>query len=307
VGRRLRYLILAAALAAGLLAGEAPAGAAPVACGTTITVSTTLTADMTCPGDAIVIRGPNVVLDLGGHLLTGAGFEAGGAGVRVEAPGATVRNGRVERFRFGVHLSAGSNGALIDGLRLTGNIDGAFVASSANRFRGNTFVGNSGAMLIAGAGNTVEGNNYLDNDGGILVSGPGNAIVANGMRGAGGDDSGIVAFGAGTRIVSNSVSGYGGYSGIGMSATGEVTGNQVFSSVNGIYVAGAASISGNVVFSNADDGIEVAPGAGATLRANIAVGNADLGIDAGAGAIDAGGNRAFANGNPRQCVGVVCS
>ena len=297
---------MAAAIAGGLVLGSAPGGAAPIACGATLTISTTLTEDMTCPGDGLVIGAPGVVLDLGGHLVTGGGFGAGGAGVRVQATGATVRNGRIERFRHGVRLSEGSDGSLVQALTLTDNTDGSFVASSSNRFRGNSFVGNSGAMIIAGAGNAVEGNSYLDNDGGILTVGPDNTIVANAMRGAGGDDSGIVAFGAGTRILSNSVSGYGGYSGIGMSSRGEVTGNQVFASVNGIYVAGPANVSGNVVFSNTDDGIEVAPWAGATLRGNIALRNADLGIDAGAGTIDAGGNRAFANGNPRQCAGVAC-
>jgi hypothetical protein len=42
------------------------------------------------------------------------------------------------------------------------------------------------------------------------------------------------------------------------------------------------------------------------VGANAAVRSGDLGISA-AGAIDAGGNRASANGNPLQCVGVVCS
>jgi parallel beta-helix repeat protein len=307
MGRRMRHLVLAMALAGGLLVGVAPAGAGPLPCGTTITASTTLTSDMSCPADAIVIGAPGVVLDLGGHTLAGAGFEAGGAGVRVLATGATVRNGRVTTFRSGVHLGPGSDGALVEGLSLVHDGDGSLVISSSNRFRGNSFVDNSGAMLITGAGNTVEGSSFLDNDGGVLVAGRDNTVVGNAMRGAGGDDSGIVSFGAGTRIRSNSVSGYGGYAGISMAGTGEVTGNQVFSNVNGIYVSGAGLVSGNVAFSNSDDGIEVAAGAGATLRGNIVLRNADLGIDAGAGTIDAGGNRAFANANPAQCAGIACS
>jgi parallel beta-helix repeat protein len=294
---------------AALFAGAPAAGAPAITCGTTITASTTLTVDMTCPGDAIVIGAPGVVLDLGGHLLTGAGFGAGGAGVRVQAPGATARNGRITTFRAGVYLGPGSDGALVEGLTLVHDGDGSFVTSSSNRFRGNLFVDNSGAMLIGGAGNTVEGNSFVDNDGGVLIMGSGTntAVVQNAMKGAGGDDGGIVSFGAGTTVTSNRVSGYGGYAGISVASTGAVTGNQVFSNVNGIYVSGPAVVTGNVVFSNGDDGIEVAPGAGAVLQGNIATHNADLGIDAGAGTIDAGGNRAFANGNPLQCVGVVCS
>lgn len=43
------------------------------------------------------------------------------------------------------------------------------------------------------------------------------------------------------------------------------------------------------------------------LRGNTANHNADLGIDAVAGVIDGGYNRAHRNGNPAQCLGVVCS
>jgi hypothetical protein len=37
------------------------------------------------------------------------------------------------------------------------------------------------------------------------------------------------------------------------------------------------------------------------------VDNGDLGIEAVLGVIDGGGNRAHANGNPLQCVGVICN
>jgi hypothetical protein len=58
-----------------------------------------------------------------------------------------------------------------------------------------------------------------------------------------------------------------------------------------------------------DDGITVDGTADTarliTLTGNRAVHNADLGIDA-PGVVDGGGNRAVANGDPRQCVGVAC-
>jgi hypothetical protein len=54
-----------------------------------------------------------------------------------------------------------------------------------------------------------------------------------------------------------------------------------------------------------DDGIHVeAPGT--VIRANTATDNGDLGIYGVDGVIDGGGNRASGNGNPLQCVGVVC-
>ena len=59
----------------------------------------------------------------------------------------------------------------------------------------------------------------------------------------------------------------------------------------------------------ADDGLRVAGPPeltdGIHVARNVAIANADLGIEA-PGVEDGGGNRARANGNPLQCVGVVC-
>jgi hypothetical protein len=56
---------------------------------------------------------------------------------------------------------------------------------------------------------------------------------------------------------------------------------------------------------NSGDGIRVeAPQT--TLTRNVARHNGDLGIEAVAGVTDGGENRAAFNGNPAQCVGVVC-
>ena len=71
-----------------------------------------------------------------------------------------------------------------------------------------------------------------------------------------------------------------------------------------------AAASGTVLALNhanraADDGIDVeAPGT--FLSHNTANRNADLGIEAVAGVTDLGGNRARGNGNPLQCLNVVC-
>jgi hypothetical protein len=54
------------------------------------------------------------------------------------------------------------------------------------------------------------------------------------------------------------------------------------------------------------DGIRIdAPGT--FVRGNIATGNDGLGINAVKAVIDGGNNRASGNGDPRQCVGVVCT
>ena len=43
-----------------------------------------------------------------------------------------------------------------------------------------------------------------------------------------------------------------------------------------------------------------------TLTRNLAVQNTNLGIEAVPGVTDGGGNRAFGNGNPLQCINIAC-
>jgi parallel beta-helix repeat protein len=61
----------------------------------------------------------------------------------------------------------------------------------------------------------------------------------------------------------------------------------------------------NLANQNVDDGIH-AYGSGTTVARNTANQNGDLGIEAGPEVIDGGGNRAFGNGNPLQCLNVLC-
>jgi large repetitive protein len=77
---------------------------------------------------------------------------------------------------------------------------------------------------------------------------------------------------------------------------------------DGLHVDAAASgtvLWGNVASKMKDDGFDV-DAAGALLRRNRANDNGDLGIEAVPGVTDLGGNRASGNGNPLQCLNVVC-
>jgi hypothetical protein len=66
-----------------------------------------------------------------------------------------------------------------------------------------------------------------------------------------------------------------------------------------------ASLERNTATGFLDDGFDVeAPGT--RLRRNTANDNGDFGIEAVQGVIDLGGNRASGNGNPLQCLNVVC-
>jgi len=134
-----------------------------------------------------------------------------------------------------------------------------------------------------------DGNSVVNNRGGqwFLFSGSGNNIQLNRIT-------------RGLRLGS-------GFSGNAARAN-TVGGGLDFPEGDGIYVdAGAANnrLENNSVSGSAHDGIDVEEPS-TTLTGNLAFGNGDLGIEAVSGVIDGGGNRAWDNGNPLQCLNVQC-
>ena len=97
------YLIgLAAGGCLCLGAGTASAGTPAIACGSTLTKSTTLTADLlNCPGTALVIGADGITVNLGGHTISGTNAKGsegiandGHAGVRI------LGSGKITDFRL---------------------------------------------------------------------------------------------------------------------------------------------------------------------------------------------------------------
>jgi Right handed beta helix region len=283
-----RLVILAVLL--GFLAGAAPASAHHVACGDTITQDTTLDSDLLdCSANGIIIGADNITLNLNGHTVTGTratGFYY--AGVVLSSDNATVRNGTLERFEHGVQISGDDN--LVRRVSASNNELGIFFGVSAGP-----------------RGNRIERSVISDNEGGIFLSDAGamgppaggnvirrNTIVGNTFTGVGAIET------YNTHVVRNRVLGNG---------------------HDGIWMGGDALrnvIEGNTSNGNGDDGIEIeggifgAPELSNEVTRNTANDNGDLGIQAleypgELFVIDGGGNRASGNGNPLQCVVVVCS
>ena len=78
-----------------------------------VSESFTLSNDMTCAGDGMVVVSDNVTIDLGGHTLTGPGMgpqtwplpQLDSVGVRVGGhTGVTVRNGKTQAFSTGIYF-----------------------------------------------------------------------------------------------------------------------------------------------------------------------------------------------------------
>jgi len=193
MGRSRRALGLASAAAlgvSGLVVMASPAAAAMHQCGDHIMMSETLSNNIgPCPasgpnqGAGLVIMGNNVVLNLGGHTITGGNTtnmstqEQPGI-VFMNATNSTVTNGAVRNFDAGV-LVAGGTGNTVSQIRaydninhgiLTGTInscslgDGIAVEGADNtQVKSNTTYHNgpySGIALVDDAdNNVVSGNN----------------------------------------------------------------------------------------------------------------------------------------------------
>ena len=136
--------------------------------------------------------------------------------------------------------------------------------------------------------------------------------------------AGIVLGGSDTLVRENTVSGAHAWEYVGIALHGGSDNSIVKNTISqadysGIFVGGGSvgtNVEGNLVRQSGfgpspypvhnDDGIHVED-AGTVIANNRANFNFDLGIQAVSGVIDGGGNTAVGNGDPRQCLNVVCN
>jgi parallel beta-helix repeat protein len=198
-----------------------------VACGQTITVSTTLDSDVGPCSTGLVIGASNVTLDLNGFTVSGVPTAGEGPGILIEGrTGVTVRNGTVSGFDTGIAIEGGSGNTvtyvrLIDN-RGTGDYgEGVLVFNSTgntvsyNQIRNNGPYG--GISLLRASNNLVEhnqitGNNMSNtNTSGIRLENAGtaasnaNTVRYNLVQGSGLDGIQLFARASDNRIHNNSV------------------------------------------------------------------------------------------------------
>jgi len=166
----------------------------------------------------------------------------------------------------------------------------------------------------------------------IALSGDSNIIIANHLTGAiacppdGCGDGITVEGGTANLVVSNTIARTD-QNGIALNAFNAVGGPSSIGTVirnNFIRAATADGIAigtfegeaiggiikdtrldGNLVIGSGHDGINITR-ASTTVTRNLAIHNDNLGIEAVPGVLDGGNNRAFANGNPLQCLNIAC-
>lgn len=212
-------------VAAGL--GIGPAGAVVPTCGSTITVNTVLTGDMTCPGDGLFINADGVTLDLNGHTVTGPGPNAPNgpngvlAGIRILTghTGVVIKNGRVEAFPGGIRLLSASNNEVFgvtlvnNGLGLNAFVNGPNAASpDNNHIHDNAVESSTGAgVQLVGNGQRFVNNQLVNNGNAGLVANTNNStftrnlIAGNGVIGGVNNGVGLQLTGNGNTVQGNSV------------------------------------------------------------------------------------------------------
>ena len=203
-----------------------------------------------------------------------------GNGLVISANGVTLD--------LGGHAISGSGAAFSTGVTARQDVTLEDVTIRRGTIRGF----DTGVLAEGGGGMAVRGLAITDNVTGIVIDISFDVVVRHNLI-ADNSGSGLLA------LDSNTV---------------RVTGNDALRNAgDGIHFGGEVTSSvaeGNVASGNGDDGIEVAEFVVGetpdTLARNLATYNGDLGIEAVAGTLDGGGNRAFGNGNPLQCLNIVC-
>ena len=319
--RKLAAAAVSIALVIGLF-GAAEAIADQPACGSIVAQDTTLTSDLDCTGAsapggfALTVTAPGVTLDLDGHairlsdlrsgvsaLLAGVTIENGliaGAGddgpggllpcaLGVQGFGLTVRDVTIERCFWGMDLLNSDN-------TVVRNVVRDYATDLPYPLTGVGIRIRSGELPSIPERNLVARN---------LVSNPAGGPFAIDA------EAGIsIPFGDDNIVERNAVA----RTGIGIEVGGRdnvVTRNDVLNperaGSTGIVVSGEGGplVDRNTVSGFGGDGIALSS-PGIVAHKNRASSNGGLGIRGVPGVVDAGGNLAFANGDPLQCLYVDC-
>ena len=119
----------------------------------------TLTRDITFSSHGFILRANNITLDLNGHTITCSGK---GAGISLTSiSGATVKNGTIKNFYYGVYFLGGRNNTLVNNIVLNCHY-GISIVSSGSTLRHNHVIGctynfGAGGFQDIDDSNTVDG------------------------------------------------------------------------------------------------------------------------------------------------------
>lgn len=258
-------MIFVALVAAFLALNAGQAAAASPACGDTISVDTTLHADLIdCANDGIVIGADNITLNLNGHTIDGDATAsdcpdgtACDTGIRNLAAHdrVTVQGGTVREFAVGVFFSGGDRSRLRD-LSVSRNGDfGIIVENSTNvAINRNSLTDNgTSALLMADSRYAVVARNHVSGSGGYAVPmfGVDDSIVENNTLDR--NAHGILGDGTSRNTIQHNSVTHGGGSSIdigGGAANNRIVRNRLIDDGDGIVLAGEIAAHDNLISHN---------------------------------------------------------
>jgi parallel beta-helix repeat protein len=157
-----------------------------LACGATITTDVTLANDLTCAGNALLVSGDDIRIDLNGHTIAGGGA---GNGITISASHrVTIFGGSVRGFVSGIFVASSTGVVIRDNEFSATNQAVLFQATTGSVIKHNTVTSNlSRAFMLRpnltgglSTDNVVIGNLVVDTPTGIyLIRQPGNTIQNN--------------------------------------------------------------------------------------------------------------------------------
>ena len=270
-------VVMALAVAVAVAAGGSMAQTGGLSCGDTITVDTTLEADLTdCPSNGLVIGADDITLDLNGHTISGDGklvrrcrreqiCDVGVA--NDDHAGVTIRGGSVRGFAIGVGAFRVRNTLIAD------------LNSSRNQFFGFVIAGSSRTVIRDSSGHH---NPLPDGDGlGVFMSHD-LRIVRNSFRRNG--QLGMHIEGSTRNLIQGNVVARNGDFGILLEADGNQlrANHSVRDGVAGIQIGPASRnvIAGNRI-DGSGEGIGIEKGRGNVVARNVIVGVRHDGIRLG--------------------------
>jgi hypothetical protein len=280
--RSLRHDLISRLALAGIIALLIPAAHA-LSCGASITVNTTLTADLgPCPGNGLAIGATNVTLNLNGHKILGTGS---GSGIFVLSRGnvTILGPGEITSFATGIEGGSTQTQIMINGLNLESNVVGMFFEQTSNltisgcNINGGA-VGQIGLSLSEVANSNIS-YNAIERHSVTGISATGtpvisqNAITLNG--------SGVQMVGAASATITGNTIGFNKTDGVSVEAnlggTNTIEDNIItFNGGNGVtesFFQTKGLVQNNIVLANGADGIAVISGANIQVERNILAGN----------------------------------
>ena len=127
------------------------------ACGQVVKGNVTLTANLNCPGDGLIVGGDNTRIDLNGYSITGPGPDSSKVGIVVPNSDlvTVVGPGTVRNFQAGI-LVTGSDGTNVKRVTFDGNKIAVFMTGTTNTVVEQNMIGPNSIGVAAHSSDMVD-------------------------------------------------------------------------------------------------------------------------------------------------------